>query len=364
MTLPAPAVAGVLAAPPRERRMCDHARMTGRRPPRRRPTPRGLAVLAGLAPLALAAAGIGCAASDTPRPPETVIREVPPEVSVDGRPVALVDGVGVPWSDLRPRLLEAAGAEVLRDWILDRRLRAALLDAGIRVSSEMVAAEQDELLARLAEDPDRAARLLADLRDRRRLGPGRYEALLRRNAGLRALVAPTVTVTEAQVRAAFDVAHGPRRQVRIMTLPGLDAAAAARAEIGAGRSFAEVAAERSTDLSAARGGLLEPFSRLDPAMPASIRRAAFALEAEGDVSTPVLLPDGAALLELVATIEGDGTTWDEGRADAARAARLAAERVAMEEAARELTGGATITILDPALRDAWERRRRRVRTDR
>lgn len=352
--------------------MCDHARMTGRpcpvsrsvsptaappRPRRRRATRLGPGVRLLIALPCLA----GCTGDGGATTGPGTWTEAPAPISVDGRPVALVDGAGVPWLELRPRLLEAAGAEVLADWILDQRLEAAILDAGIRVDPAMLEAEQSRLLDRLAPDADDAARLLAELRDRRNLGPVRFAALLRRNAALRALVGDAVTVSEAQVRAAFDVAHGPRRQVRLMILPDLAAATAARADAASGdRTFAEIATERSLDLSAARGGLLEPFAERDPAMPEALRRAAFSLAADGDLSPPVLLSGGAAVLQLVSILPGDGTTFAEGRAEAARAAREAAQRVAMEQVARELVGDATVTAIDPSLRDAWERRRRRL----
>ncbi len=297
----------------------------------------------------------GCAASS----PQPRVDPMPPEVMVDGRPVALVDGRGAPWEDLRPALLEAAGGEVLAEWILERKIEAALLEADRRIGPDALEMEQRLLLERLSPDADEAARLLARLRDRRGLGPVRYASLLRRNAGLRALVAEQIRVTPEDVRAAFDRAHGPRRQVRLIVVPELAAAAEIRAAVTAeGERFADLAAERSTDLSAARGGLLESFSRLEPGLPESVRRASFALESPGAVSEPILLPDGVALVQLVATLPGDETSFEEGRAAAEQEARRAAERLAMEVLARDLTTDASVTPLDPSMRDAWQRRRR------
>jgi parvulin-like peptidyl-prolyl isomerase len=329
-----------------------------------RPRPlRSPARPAGIAPAALLLASAWSAGCSTP-PPATPIGPLPPEVLVDGRPVALVDGVGAPWEDLRPALLEAAGGEVLAEWILQRRIEAALLEADRRLGPGDMEAEQRLLLEQLAPDPDEAARLLARLRDRRALGPVRYAALLRRNAGLRALVAEQVRVTPEDVRAAFDRVHGPRRQVRLIVVPDLGAAATIReAVVSEGRRFADLAAERSTDLSAARGGLLEPFARLEPGLPESLRRAGFALDEPGEVSEPILLPEGVAIVQLVAETPGDGTEWEAGRAAAERQARLAAERVAMERLARDLTATASVTPLDPSMREAWQRRRRTLADD-
>ena len=297
----------------------------------------------------------GCSEPSPARRMETL----PPEVIVDGRPVALVDGIGAAWEDLRPALLEAAGGEVLAEWILQRKIEAALLESDRRLGPAGIEAEQQMLLQQLSSDPEEAARLLARLRDRRALGPVRYASLLRRNAGLRMLVAEGVRVTPEDVRAAFDRAHGPRRQVRLIVVPELGAAAAIREEItSGGRRFADLATERSTDLSAARGGLLEPFARQEPGLPESLRRASFALTEPGDISDPVLLPEGVALVQLVALTPGDGTSWEDGHDAAERQARLAAERLAMEVLARELTASASVTPLDPSMRDAWQRRRR------
>lgn len=306
-------------------------------------------LLAGLA------APTGCSST----PPEAPVDRMPPEVMVDGRPVALVDGRGAPWEDLRPALLEAAGGEVLAEWILERKIEAALLEADRRIGPDAIEMEQRLLLERLSPDPDEAARLLARLRDRRALGPVRYASLLRRNAGLRTLVAEQVRVTPEDVRAAFDRAHGPRRQVRLIVVPDLAAAAAIRAAVTEdGERFADLAAERSTDLSAARGGLLEAFNRLEPGLPESVRRASFTLASPGDVSEPIMLPDGVALVQLVAETPGKDIPWEDGRAAAEAEARRAAERLAMEVLARDLTAEASVTPLDPSMRDAWQRRRR------
>lgn len=351
--------------------MIDSARTTLPVPPASRRRPRFGLVSA--ASLAFGLIAIGC---DSPqsRPgiagpgPNGVDRTtieptgIPPETIVDARPAAFVEGLAVPWGRLRDALTERAGAEVLRELVLDRRLDRALVDAGITLGQADIRTEEEMLLRSLSDDPDEAARLLEALRDRRGLGELRFREMLRRTAGLRALVAPTIRIAPEQRAAMHDVLHGPKRRVRLITTPDLAAAAdARRAVVENGERFADVAAARSTDLSAARGGLLDAFAARDLAYPASLRDAAFDLENPGDVSPPLLLAEGAAIIQLVEAIEGDGTTRDASAETVERLVRRTAERAAMDRLARSLVNGATVTILDPTLGDAWRRARRASR---
>ena len=100
----------------------------------------------------------GCSEPSPARRMETL----PPEVIVDGRPVALVDGIGAAWEDLRPALLEAAGGEVLAEWILQRKIEAALLESDRRLGPAGIEAEwagetylnlvwQDEMVSGMLE---------------------------------------------------------------------------------------------------------------------------------------------------------------------------------------------------------------------
>ena len=138
-----------------------------------------------------------------------------------GRPLAYVAGEAVTLGDLGPSLLEAAGGTVIAERVLDRLLVQRLESRGLTVTDDDLAAEEVIVRRGLSDDEDTAARLLADLRQGRGLGPTRFAALLRRNAGLRKLVAEQVTVSEPAVRQAYRLQHGPAARVRLIVARSL-----------------------------------------------------------------------------------------------------------------------------------------------
>ncbi|MHC4948880.1 MAG: peptidylprolyl isomerase [Planctomycetota bacterium] len=288
------------------------------------------------------------------RPDETV---TPPVATlVDARPAALVNGRSVTWGDLRPGLNEAAGGEILEETILDRQLRTALAEAGLVIGPEEAARERALLVASLDPDSDVALRLLDELRARQRLGETRFQGLLRRNAALRALVADEVEVNDEDLRVMHDRIYGPRRRCRLMLVPSLGAARDAIERVQAGESFAEVATTLSTDVSATRGGLLEPISANDPAYPESIRRALWALDGDGTVSAPVLLDRGYAVIQLVEEVPADPTPLADVSASLRDTVRRSRERVLMDQLARRLLREAQVTVFDDHLHESWRRR--------
>jgi len=281
--------------------------------------------------------------------------QAPVSTFVDARPAALINGRQISWGELRPLLNEAAGADVLEEVILDTVLARMTDEQGIFISESMIQRERDLLLRTLSEDPKIARRLLGQLRQRRGLGPRRFNALLERNARLRRLVSDRVNVTEQQVRRLHEVRYGPKRQARVMMLPDLSMAQQAIERVKEGRSFADVAVEWSTDQSAARGGLLEPISRSDGRYPAALREELWSLSV-GEISAPVLLDNGYAVLQVVRTLSAEDVELEAVRSELEQAARLNQQRIVMDELVERILGDVSVTIFDESLRDAWKRR--------
>ena len=283
--------------------------------------------------------------------PAVTARPAPPPE----RPPVTWRGEVIEWSELRPRLAERAGAVVLEEVLLDRQLDRLIRERNLTVDAAMVEREAGDLLAGLSEDPDRAGRLLLDLRAAQGLGDRRWNALLRRNAAARLLVQDQVRVTPQAIEAAMDAAHGPRRKCRIMALPDLKACAEARRRMDAGEPFGEVAVSMSTDRSAARGGLVNPVSRLDPTWPASFRQALWDLPL-GAISAPVLVDQGYVLVRAEGEVPAETVDQARARATAERDVRRAQERVQMEALVaglREAQRDAVVS--DEDLRGAWRR---------
>ncbi len=273
-----------------------------------------------------------------------------------GRTMALVEGKPVRMSDLEPLLLEMAGTQALAEIVLDRRLELEMTRRGLSLDAGAVEQERRLLLATLSPNADDAVRLLSELRTRQGLGRTRFDALLRRNAALRRLVRDEVQVTDAALRQAWEALHGERRQPRLIVTPTLAQAEHALRRVARGESFADIAVDMSTDVSASRGGLIEPISAGDPSFPPAVREALFSMQA-GEVSRPIMVDGGFALLRLERLVPGTGRTIEEEREPLTEFSRRRQERLLMEQLARRLVDEASLTILDDSLHDAWRRSR-------
>ena len=283
-----------------------------------------------------------------------------PAARAETAPLAYIAGGPVFDRELRASLMEAAGARVFSDTVLGRLVADRLAQQDITITAEDRAAEVELLAATLDDDPDTAARLLGELRTRRGLGDARFAALVARNAGLRALIRDRIDVREPAVQQAFRLAYGRSVRVRLIMAPSLPAATALRERATtAGASdadFARLAAEESVDASSAQGGLLSPLRPDDTSYPKAILDAADRL-AVGEVSPPIAVDGGFALLRCLERLPAQGVKLADVRPQIEADVRRRAERVLMQQAARELVSGAEVIVLDPTLKTGWERER-------
>jgi parvulin-like peptidyl-prolyl isomerase len=294
----------------------------------------------------IAGLGAACLLAAAPRPDPKV-----PITAPSANAPAFIDGTPTPWSELTPLLAEASGGTILLELTLDRRLQQRLAKAGLTLTPAAVEAERAELTRQMtaASDPDTAARTLARIRSQRGLGDLRFEALIRRSAMLRALVAPAI---ELQTHAAL---FGPRVSIRIITVSTEQDASKLSEELRnlppdkRELAFSEAALSRSTDESASSGGILPPFAEADPSMPSAVRRTVAGLSV-GDVSRVIPLDSGFAVVLLRSRTAGDGSTLDSRREAVTRAARARQERLAMDKLARLIASEPGVTIPDAGLR--------------
>lgn len=281
---------------------------------------------------------------------------------VTPRPPATWKGEVIEWSELQPILCERAGAVALEEAMLDRQLSRLLADRGLKLDEARVDRERIELLETLSADPQRAERLLAELRAVQGLGERRWRSLLRRNASARMLVQEQVKVTPESVDASLDAAHGARRRCRVIALADLKACAEARRRIDAGEPFGEIAVDVSTDPSAARGGLVNPVSRFDPTWPGAFRQAVWATGV-GGVTPPVLVGETYVIAKVEQEMPAEPPKDPAAaRALAERDVRRAQERLQMETLVAGLRQAQRdATVLDESLKDAWLRVRSAAR---
>lgn len=276
------------------------------------------------------------------------------------RPVAFADGQAVYLDQLAGPLLEAAGGQALSELVLSGAIQRLLAVRGLVLDNELINAEKALLLENLDPDNEDSAQLqLRQLRDRRGLGQKRFAALLQRNAGLRFLVREQVVLTSGALERAYRLNHGERYRVRLIVTSTLADAAWLKRKIEAGENFADLAVKHSTDASAARGGLLPPISPEDPTYPEAVRNALVSLdERPAQVSDIVIVDAGFALLRLERKIEAEPVELDDVKDQLTRWLHRDAERLLMEQLARELLADADVVVLDPSL--SWQQHKSRL----
>ncbi len=270
------------------------------------------------------------------------------------RPVAYLGGKPIRPEQLHTALMEASGGRILEEYILDNQIRLKLAEAGKIVTNNLIQQERSILLATLSPDANQAARLLEELRKRRGLGTTRYDRLLRRNAGLRLLVQGDVSIPEQRIQQAYQLKYGPRYEVRLIVVDSVSQAAALIRQARAGtKSFADLAIEHSTDRSRAGGGLLPPISPVDLTWPDGVREAVAKLEV-GDVSNPIALDQGFAILKLEKKIAAQPVKLDDVKAQLQQVVRRTIESGLMQKHARRLLSEADVLVVNPALKDSWD----------
>ncbi|MCX5660157.1 MAG: peptidyl-prolyl cis-trans isomerase [Planctomycetota bacterium] len=335
----------------------------------RRTTP---ALTSALGLLLLALAGCQGSPSSTaaPRTPasskpgssahSTSTVPAPPTFRAD-QPLAVLDGKSISFAELGQPLLEASGGEVLSELVLDSQIRLRLEQRAVALTPALIDAERKLMALALDPDADAGQRLLKELRERRGLGERRFDMLLVRNAGMRLLVQGDVQVTDSALRQAFDYQYGPRYEARLITVANLQAAGEILDKLRGGALFADLAATSSTDSSRAQGGLLSPLSAADPTYPEAVRLSLAKLEV-GQVSDPIVLEGGFAIVKLERKIAGKEAKFDDVKGSLQDGVRRQVERLQMERLARTILREADLVVLDPGLQKSWARQKRLLAT--
>lgn len=247
---------------------------------------------------------------------------------------------------------------MLGELVLERQVRQALAERGLNITDAQIERERALLLQTLSDNPNQAQRLLDELRERRGLGDQRWKQSLFTRAALRALVQNEVQVTDGALQTAFELRYGPRYEVRLIVTESAAKAADLAHRAAQGESFIDLAINHSTDASSAQGGLIPPISPADATYPQAIRNAVVRLQV-GQVSDPIMLDDGFALLRLERKIQGQPVQFDDVKAELARAVRLEVEQRLMHQLSRRLVQDTAVMVLDPALAQSWKAQNKR-----
>jgi len=271
-------------------------------------------------------------------------------------PVALVNDEAVSREEFGELVAETSGGKILNEIALDRMLVKRFARDGMTFTKADVAREESILTSSLDPDPDQAVRLLRILKNRRSLGPRRFENMLRRNAMLRKLVQGDVVISEERLREEFERWYGPRFQVRLITLDTRNEAEKVLRELRKGVPFNETAAKESTDISAARGGLIAPISAKDRTYPSALREVIPDLY-EGEISPIFPVEDQFAIVQMVERIDAAKVRFEDVKETLRQTVRRGEERRLMDVLVAQLLDEAEVIVLDPAVERAWKRER-------
>ncbi len=304
------------------------------------------------------------AATTSPSTPATPVNEPPVDTIV-----AQVAGKPIYRSQLTELLIHSHGLQVLEQLILLQIVRQRAADLGLAVTPADIAAEHENALQRIATpivhpdapalDRPTAQRQLEQILQAKNVSLKEWELRMEMMACLRKIaVAETdkMTINEPMLREQYDLDYAERVQVRHIQLSSIETAGKIRTLLIAGKDFELLARQYSENpLTADQGGLLPPFTRLDPAVSPLIREAAFQLQV-GEISTTIHEVGVYQILKLERRFPARQITFEQADQQALRQRfldRLIRQR--QDELQQELYNTASIRVLDPELNRQYQR---------
>jgi foldase protein PrsA len=303
---------------------------------------------------------IGCEAQPAPTAPGEVPEPTTRETTAQQAPqiMATVNGQPIYMDPLHRSLVRVHGLLIPEMLIHDLLIDQEAKRRGVSVGPEDVAAENDISLRNVfppGTTPDQRERLLDQLLRDRGLTRELWEATVRRNALLRKMVAPGVTVTEDLVKAEFARAYGAKVEVRQIRLPSVEEAQKILALAEKGDDFAKLARDYSTDtITAPKGGLLPVFTRQDTFVPRAVRDAAFALK-DGQVSSIVQVGSSFHVLKLVKRVTPPQIEYESVKDQLSDQVRQRMIMGAQAQLMSELRRRADVEYINPILRQEAKR---------
>ena len=160
-------------------------------------------------------------------------------------------------------------------------------------------------------------------------------------------------MSDVAIDQAYQFEYGPRYESRLIVTESLQTASSLIHRIRAGESFIDLAITDSIDASRSQGGYLGAISVVDPTYPKVIRTTIADMN-PGEVSDPIALDRGFALLKLDRIIEPQAQDIDEVKPLLVNKVKQRIERMLMARLARSMLSEADIIVLDPVLDASWE----------
>ena len=289
-----------------------------------------------------------------------------PACAQDGDAMAIVNGQPISRKQVVDKLIETHGLAVLQQMIALDLAKQESQRRGLTVTPADIQAQFDRALEEIVPTsdsrgvtltPESKQQALQTILQQRCLTLPEFMIAMERNAHLRKLVEADFTVDEATLREEFARLYGEKVQVRHIQVAAGDLRALNEAldQLSRGVDFAEVARAVSINQdTAARGGMMEPFTFTDTEIPAALRDYAFSLSV-GQVSAPLQTGQYVHILKLEGRVPPTDVTLDDVRDEVERQVRARVERKKMNEMITRLYQQAKIRVLDPQLKGDFEK---------
>jgi parvulin-like peptidyl-prolyl isomerase len=202
--------------------------------------------------------------------------------------------------------------------------------------------------------------MLARLLEDRGLSDAEFRLSMRVNALLRKIAERRIEITDETLRAEHELQHGERVRIRHIQMPSLQEINEAHNRLLAGESFAAVARAYSKNvLTSADGGLLPPFTYVDPEVPPVMREIAFQLQA-GEVSKPFRVDDSYQIIRVEERLPASSRGLESTRGELSEQLRERLVRERMKKLRDAMITQCRIRILDAQLRRAYNDRREQL----
>jgi parvulin-like peptidyl-prolyl isomerase len=276
----------------------------------------------------------------------------PVPVSATSATIATVNGRPIAYAAWFSLLKRTGGLRAFQQVLAVELARQAAQAKGIVLTEPQLEAayrqEVTEVVGPEAKDPAEADRILRAVLTRRGVGLDEFRLSADRNAYLRRVAEPMIApgVTDDALKVEFDRLYGPKVQVRHIQLSDSSNVGKVLDALNGGTDFPDVARKFSQNLdSAADGGLLPPFSRLDPNVPPEIREVAFGLE-PGKASGPFRIDGWTQILRVEKRLPAEPVEYDKVVDDIRRSLTDRLIRQKMQELLLNMLQSASIQIYD------------------
>ncbi|MFB3892300.1 MAG: peptidylprolyl isomerase [Phycisphaerae bacterium] len=281
-----------------------------------------------------------------------------------GDVMAYVNGRPVYMKSLTDVLVRDYGIFMAQQLIADELVRQSAADKGVTISEADVQAETDATMKRVfGQLPPAASReqMLDDLVGRMGLSKAMWEVVMHRQAMLRKLIAPTIEVSDDEVKDEFAITYDRRVVVRdfqtdtptnadkaLKQLEGIKDPKALEAK------FIELVTTSSVGVTAGNGGLLPPIGAKSTNVALAVREAAMALKAPGQLSG--IVQSGTTYHILLATAIEDpkNVKLEDVKArlqETIREKKVAAQqKIALEKLIDDAKKNGKVEYVDPVLK--------------